>query len=261
VSEIRDPRFELACAAVKRASEIISPLYQSDLKIMEKDNGSEVTKADRDSEILIREMISKDFPEDNVVGEEFENIENGDAKFTWSIDPIDGTRAFSKGVPFFGTMIGLKDESGPLFGMINLPALGESIWGYRGKGAFWKNQRGEVSKCCISKVDSVEASVLSTSGAEYFKDKNLDDRFYDLVRKTKFHRTWGDCYGYSLLATGRIDVMIDGSLEFWDILPLIPIIRESGGTITDLKGEDPLSGYGAIACHPDLHQKILNHFI
>jgi myo-inositol-1(or 4)-monophosphatase len=209
-----------------------------------------VTETDRDVENMLREMIHAIHPDHGIIGEEF-GAEAPDAEYVWTLDPIDGTISFVSGVPLFGTLIGLMHNGEPILGVIHQPVLGEMMIGDGEKTTF--NGREVAVRPCTRLGD---ATLLTT-------DPSLADRFQDgakfeaLRRSTAMTRTWGDCYGYLMLASGRADIMVDPIMNQWDLIPLIPIIRGAGGVITDWQGGDPVTGTSIVAAGPDLHPQVL----
>ncbi|MGF1616377.1 MAG: histidinol-phosphatase [Acidimicrobiia bacterium] len=215
-----------------------------------KDDLSIVTETDRDVEAMLREMIHAIHPDHGIIGEEF-GVEAPDAEFVWTLDPIDGTISFVSGVPLFGTLIGLMHHGEPILGVIHQPVLGELLIGDGERTTL--NGRAVSMRPCSRLA---EATLLTT-------DPNLADRFQDgakfqaLRRSTAMTRTWGDCYGYLMLASGRADIMVDPIMNQWDLIPLIPIIRGAGGVITDWQGGDPATGNSIVAAGPGLHSQVL----
>jgi myo-inositol-1(or 4)-monophosphatase len=221
-----------------------------DVEFDTKADHSMVTKTDRDVEHMLREMIHAIHPDHGIIGEEF-GTQTTDAEFVWTLDPIDGTISFVSGVPLFGTLIGLMQNGQPILGVIHQPVLGEMMIGDGEKTTL--NGR-EVSIRPCSRLE--DATLLTT-------DPNLADRFQDgakfqeLRRSTSMTRTWGDCFGYLMLASGRADIMLDPIMNQWDLMPLIPIIRGAGGVITDWHGGDPVTGNSIVAAGPGLHSQVL----
>jgi myo-inositol-1(or 4)-monophosphatase len=195
-------------------------------------------------------MIHAIHPDHGIIGEEF-GSESTDAEFVWTLDPIDGTISFVSGVPLFGTLIGLIQNGQPILGVIHQPVLRELMIG---DGATTTHNGREVS---IRPCHRIEDATLLTT------DPNLADRFQDgekfeaLRRRAAMTRTWGDCYGYLMLASGRADVMLDPIMNPWDLVPLIPIVRGAGGVITDWHGNDPVAGTSIVAAGPDLQPQVL----
>ena len=229
----------------------ILALYESpDLKVETKDDLSPVTMADKEVEREIREAIQVLYPEHGFKGEEFGDI-NSNASFTWVVDPIDGTKTFTAGCPLFGTMIALLSDGEPIFGCINFPALGKRI--SSDSNSTYVN--GAQVRASTSKPLE-EALLLTTDHSEVAKHQK-GPAFENLVARARLTRTWGDCYGYYLLATGNAEIMLDPIMNAWDIMALIPIIRGSGATITDWAGENPSKGNSIIAASKNLHSEVV----
>ena len=216
-----------------------------------KGDGSEVTAADHAAEELVRKSLAEAFPEDGIVGEEGKDVPSRSGR-RWIVDPIDGTRSFSCGVPLYAVLIALEEEGRPTLGCCHFPALGETLVAARGAGA-WHNGR----PARVSGVDDLASARVVTSGLEYWRDRSNDaDRagFDRLVRATRFCRTWGDAYGYFLVAVGRMDVYADPICgEYWDYAPMLPILEEAGGRLTTFTGQ-PLSPWStSLAAGAALH--------
>ena len=234
------------------ARDTIRPIYfSSDLEVESKLDDTPVTFADRETERLLRIEIEKRYPEHGIIGEEYGTTRE-DAEFVWVLDPIDGTKSFVGGVPLFGTLIALMQNGQPILGAIDQPILDQRIIGDG------KVTRLNGEQVFLRKPTSLDrATLLTTDPLE--PAKQHDPKGWDaLTSQVHLYRTWGDCYGYLLLASGKADIMVDPIVEKWDLLSLIPIIRGAGGIITDWHGEDPVTGISIIAAHPDLHGEVLN---
>ncbi len=215
--------------------------FKQGVTIETKADGSPVTVADREAEQVARAWVMQQFPEDGIVGEEGDDV-RPDAKRRWYIDPIDGTKAFVRGVPLWGTLIAVAEGDQVLAGAIFIPALDELVVAERGHGCFWNGQRTHVSK-----VASLAQATVLTSDAGA-----LARPIRPLLDAAKVSRTWGDCYGYLLVATGRAEVMVDPVLNDWDSTALQPIIEEAGGVFTALDGRRTAFGKSAIATNQAL---------
>lgn len=198
----------------------------AELVVDAKGDGTPVTAADRAAERLVREHLAAHHPHDAVLGEEEPDVQ-GESGRTWVIDPIDGTKAFTRGVPLYATLLAVVDEHGPAIGVIDLPALGHTVWAGRGLGCFLDGHTTGVSR-----RSRPAESVLSTSGYSWWPDHALlavKHAGYEL-------RTWGDGYGYALVATGAIEAMVDPEVSLWDVAPMPVILAEAGGRFTDTRG-------------------------
>jgi histidinol phosphatase-like enzyme (inositol monophosphatase family) len=226
-----------------------------ELDVDHKQDGSPVTAADRAAEHLLRELISAAYPDDAIRGEEHADTVGSSGR-TWVIDPIDGTRPFSRGVGTYSNLLYLEDEHGPAVGVVNLPALGETVAAGRGLGCF-----ADGVRCGVSDTTDLRGAHLSCTSFDGWSG----DRFADCRRAGVEVRTWGDAYGYALVASGRIDAMCDPALAFWDIAPLLVLLPEAGGTITSWTGgpaaepnvDHPEYAYSAIASNGRLHEQLL----
>jgi histidinol-phosphatase len=229
--------------------------YRSDVAAELKSDGSPVTIADRSSERLVREWIERRFPSDGILGEEYGTARE-DAKRTWIIDPIDGTKSFVRGIPFWGSLVAVVEGEDVLAGAVSCPALGEKLVAAPGEGCWWNDSRASVSTV----ADLASATVLTSEAAF----KNNEDRFRGwlaLANAAAVSRTWGDCVGYLLVATGRAEVMVDAVVSAWDVAPLLPAIVEAGGVFTDWTGKATVFGESPIATNPPLPEtarRILN---
>lgn len=226
-----------------------------DLGVEHKADGSPVTAADRAAEHLLREQIRSELPDDTILGEE-EADEIGRSGRTWVIDPIDGTRAFSHGVGTYSNLLYMEDEHGPAIGVVNLPALGETVWAGRGHGCFL-----DGTPCEVSRHSEITESYLSTTGFHGWST-GMFGRVSDAGIQL---RTWGDAYGYALVASGRIEAMFDPALAWWDLAAMLVIIPEAGGTVTSWRGDDPTSPnvdhpeyrFSAIASNGAFHDELI----
>ena len=228
----------------------IRPYFRTGISIKHKADNTPVTIADKKAEEVMHNAIIKEYPEHGIIGEKFGSY-NEDAEYKWVLDPIDGTKSFICGVLSFGTLIALVKNKEPVLGVINQPILNELLIGDN-KTAFINNYPASVRKC----KDIAEAVLLTTDHINIEKYQNLE-KFDKLIRKVRLYRNWGDCYGYYLLATGFADVMIDPIMSFWDTMALIPIIKGSGGIISDYKGDDPVNGNSIIAASPGVHSEVI----
>jgi myo-inositol-1(or 4)-monophosphatase len=217
-----------------------------------------VTQADREVETLIRDRISGAFPQHGIIGEEFGSINEGSA-LGWIIDPIDGTRAYMTGMTGWGILLGLLQDNEPEIGFMCQPYLGE-IWLGSQQGSLLVRQ-DQTMEIKTSSTVQLSDSVLYCTHPEMFSSSKLLANFEALARKTKLMRYGGDCYAYCLLAMGIVDIVVEDSLQPYDILPLIPIIQNAGGIVTNLEGSSPLEGGTVItAANKNLHQQAL-HFM
>lgn len=215
--------------------------FRTGLAAEPKGDGSPVTIADRESERAAREWIQRRFPADGILGEEF-GATRPASRRRWILDPIDGTRTFLRGVPFFGTLVAVLEGEEVLAGAAFFPALGELVCAEPGAGC-WTNG----APCSVSGVSRLsDALVLTTD--ERFTDYDDKRRGWQaLAGRAQMARTWGDCYGYLLVATGRAEVMTDPVMNPWDAACFLPILEEAGGVLTDWSGRRTVFGGSTIA--------------
>ena len=206
-----------------------------------KQDGSPVSAADYDAERSAREWIEKNFPSDGIIGEELPPTRES-AKRRWVIDPIDGTFTFLQTVPLWGTLVAVMEGESVIAGAAYFPALAETVVAAPGKGAWWNG-----SRTVVSEVSDLSSARLVTTDARFKRDPTRRDRWLRLQDGAQAMRTWGDCYGYLLVATGRADVMVDDVMSVWDAAALLPVITEAGGAFTDWKGRTTAFGGDAIA--------------
>lgn len=210
-----------------------------------------VTIADRQAEERLRAMIGARFPAHGILGEEYGETNSG-ARYRWILDPIDGTKSFVQGVPLYGVLVGLERDNEAVVGVCYLPALNEMIAAAQGEGCTLNGRRAQVSS-----VDRLEDAVVLASDAESFAAYGRTAA-YDLLRtRARFARTWGDCYGHMLVATGRAELMLDPVMNVWDCAPLLPILQEAGGTFTDWRGNPTIHGGNAISTNGQLLENVL----
>jgi histidinol phosphatase-like enzyme (inositol monophosphatase family) len=227
---------EFAVEACTEAGEITLEYFRKDFVVETKEDLSPVTVADRRTEERLRELIGKYYPSHGIIGEEFGGP-GAAAEYNWFIDPIDGTLAFVRGVPIYGVMLGLEHRGEILLGVVNFPALQEIVYAAKGQGCYWNGSPARVSN-----TGSLREALLCHSGREYFTQHGRAAAYEELQEATSLQRTWGDCYGHVLVATGRADVCADPTLHEWDAAPLIPILHEAGGTFTDWHGKVTVFG-------------------
>ncbi len=243
---------DFAVEAARQAGEITMEYFQTALSPERKPDRTLVTAADRKSEERLRELIRHAHPDHGILGEEY-GEQQSDSGRTWIIDPLDGTASFIHGVPLFGVLLGLEVDEEVVLGVANFPALGEMVCAARGIGCFWNGRRTVVSG-----VDELkEALLLYTDGAG-FEPYGREPAFRHLIAATRMHRSWGDCYGHILVATGRAEVMLDPVMSIWDCAALLPILLEAGGTFTDWEGRPTIRGGHAISTNGRLFDQVMH---
>lgn len=224
--------------------------YQTGVAVQRKIDRSLVTIADRDAEKLLRDLIGWRYPDHAIVGEEFGD-DGREADQRWLIDPIDGTNTFVRGVPFYGVLMALEMAREPVVGVAYFPALDEMVAAARGLGCRWNGRRTRVSGV----THLSDACVVYTDGRNV--RARLGEAWPALQDATAMQRSWGDCYGHCLVATGRADVMLDPRMNPWDCAALIPILQEAGGRFTDWSGRVVTDGGDAVSTNGVLHDDML----
>ena len=225
--------------------------FGSEIAVELKSDESPVTVADRETEALIREAIERQYPEHGILGEE-EGTTRPGAAFQWIIDPIDGTKSFIRGVPLYGVMIALEENGQSRLGVVFHPALNLMISAEVGAGTHLNGRRVQVRDA----RSAGETCIVASGFAQLLRER---PEFYrELVQHFPLQRTWGDCYGYTLVASGRAQAMIDPEMNRWDLAAVKPIIEEAGGVFTDMEGINTASGKSCLAATPKVHAKILS---
>jgi histidinol phosphatase-like enzyme (inositol monophosphatase family) len=208
---------------------------QATLRVERKGDNSPVTQADRQAELLMRERIAAAFPDDAIIGEEHGEAA-GTSGYQWILDPIDGTKSFIAGVPLYSVLIGVVREDESLIGVILIPGLGECVYAVRGQGAWWTRGDSKPEPARVSDTAALSNSVFITSQVDGFEKRGATEAYRSLERAAYITRTWGDGYGYLLIATGRAAAMVDPEMNVWDAAALQPVLEEAGGTFTDWQG-------------------------
>ena len=227
--------------------------FQNDVRTEIKADGSPVTLADRDAEQVMRDLIRARFPDHTIVGEEH-GVLTGTAPVRWILDPIDGTRTFVRGVPFYGTLVGVEVEGEPAVGVIYMPALDELVAAARGLGGRWNGR-----PCGVSTRQDPRDALLVATDLDAVRRRTGPERASALADAVALQRTWADCYGYLLVATGRADIALDAQMAIWDCAALMPIIEEAGGRFTAWSGRRTIEGGDAVATNGHLHDLVLDH--
>ena len=242
---------DFAVETARKAGRLTLDWYQQrHLAVTTKRDGSPVTAADLATERFLRAEILAAWPDDGILGEE-EGEQPGTTGRLWVIDPIDGTKAYTQGVPLYATLLALIDDHGAAVGVIHLPALDECVWAGRGLGTRWDGE-----PCQVSSKQALDGSYTCTSGLGYWPDEALRK-----VRSAGARvRTWGDAYGYALVATGRADAMVDPECFDWDVAPMSVIITEAGGRFSDTAGVDDWRNGSAVATNGLMHDDLLRCF-
>lgn len=242
---------DAAVSYLKPVSREIMRWFRADFQVEKKADLSPVTIADKRAEEMLRKRISRDFPGFGIIGEEFGN-ENASAEWAWTIDPIDGTRSFVRGLPLFATLLSLLHNGEPALGIASLPALGETVWAVKGRGTFCGGRRLKVS----SHGDLAGATV-ATADLYCFEEKKCMRLFNRLNREAALVRTYPDAFGHLMAARGAVDVMVDPWAYVWDFAPCKVLVEEAGGLFANFTGDKGSVSEGtAIVGNPRLVKKV-----
>ena len=242
---------EFALDAAWQAGRITLGHFQTGIRPERKSDNSPVTIADKQAEQKLRELINHYWPDHGIYGEEF-GEQKGKTNLTWTVDPIDGTKSFVQGVPLYGVLVALTDGNRPLVGVAHFPALNDTLYATQGGGCYWNGRRSHVST-----VDNMKDAVLLGSDIDAFDKWGKREPWDRLIKSSYFQRTWGDAYGYSLVATGRAEIMVDPWMALWDCGPLQVILEEAGGTFTDWKGNPTIYAGESIATNGVLFKTVM----
>lgn len=246
------PHLEVALAAARKAGEISRGYYAGNFTVTTKEDLTPVTQADVECEEAIREIILSAFPEHGFYGEETGQTQV-DAEYLWLVDPIDGTKGFVRQYPFFSNQIALMHNGELVLGVSNGTMMNELAWAERGKGA-WLNGK----RLTISGIADPDRAAVSTGNLKSLAKTSGWEVLGNIVARTDRIRGYGDFYHYHLLASGKIEAVIESDVNILDVAALAVIVEEAGGVFTDLNGHAPsLSIRSVLAATPDLHATYL----
>ena len=257
-----EARLAFACEIAQEAGAHTLKYFRNDsLGVDHKGDGSPVTVADREAEQLLRERIGERFPEDAILGEEFP-LKEGTSGYRWVLDPIDGTKSFIYGITMYTNLVAVLDESTdePILGVINAPAAREMIYARVGGGAWYQDGDKELVQARVSQTQNLEQALFLSGDLYGFRERPNDamDVYMALEKTARVTRTWGDAYGYLMVATGRAEVMIDASMSLWDAAALRPVIEEAGGSFTSWEGNPTVQAEEAVATNVHLAEAVLS---
>lgn len=243
---------EYALTVVKASERITLKYFRSRLKVNYKSDKSPVTIADKSCEKYLVGELSKKFPDHGFYGEEFGAWSVRESSLRWIIDPIDGTRNFTRGIPYWGTLCGLEHDGKIVAGIMALPALKVTYYASKGHGAYKNGKRVKVSK-----VRELEKSTVIFGGLSYFLGTKYEKGFGEIVKSAYHDRGFGDCFGYTFVADGSAEAMLDPIVSPWDVAAIKIIIEEAGGIFTDFEGDSTIYGRTGVAANPYIHEAIL----
>ena len=219
-----------------------------ELAVDRKGDGTPVTEADKAAERFLRVEIEKRYPDDAIHGEE-EADKPGTSGRRWIIDPIDGTKAFTRGVPLYCNLLAVEDTDGVAIGVINLPALGETVYAGRGLGCWQNGQPAHVND-----TSTLDGACLTASGVSDWPTGSIQATIDAGLQ----FRTWGDGFGYALVATGRVEAMVDMTANPWDVAPVMVILEEAGGRFTSMLGEPGFDHGSGLGTNGLIHDAVLD---
>jgi histidinol-phosphatase len=252
------PDLRLAMDLADAADAITVRHYQSaTLSVRTKSDKTPVSEADEAVERMIRERLSAERPDDGIVGEEFGT--SGSTSRRWIIDPIDGTKNYVRGIPVWGTLIGVEENGRVVAGVISAPAMGRRWWASRGEGAFVR-ALGDTRPIRTSPVDKLEESHLTYDSVTDFDLHGGTVRFLSLMRRCTRSRGFGDFWAHMLVAEGAVEIAIEPSVAIWDMAPVQIIVEEAGGRFTDMAGSARIDGGSAVSTNGLVHDAVLEYF-
>ena len=248
------PFLKTAIEAAEAAQKVIHKYYSGDFEILIKPDETPVTIADIETEKVIKKIILDAFPEHGFFGEETGKV-NEDAEYNWLIDPIDGTKSFVRRYPFFSTQIALMKGDELILGVSNAPEFNEMAYAEKGYGAWLNGERIHVSD-----IDTLKQSTLSLGNIASIAGSTQWSNVGQLIQDVNRIRGYGDFYHYHLLASGKIDVILESDVNILDIAALAVIVREAGGVFSDLSGKElSLDTQTVLACNnQDIHERVLS---
>jgi histidinol-phosphatase len=229
----------------------------SDLKVDRKPDRTPVTDADVACEDEVRRILAAERPDDTVLGEERGGEPGGERH--WIVDPIDGTKNYSRGVPVFATLLALVSGGEPVVGVVSAPALGRRWWAARGSGAFTSDVGRGIASAPIgvSAVSDLADAYVSTTDLEYWREIGTQEQWLALTRATWESRAFGDFFHHMLVAEGLFDVVAEPGASAWDLAAPAVVVREAGGRLTDFSGSGRIDGGDAITTNGLLHDAVL----
>jgi histidinol-phosphatase len=251
-------RLALAVEAAREAGRITLEYFRrDDLNVELKHDNTPVTVADRRAEETLRQYIAAAFPHDGVFGEELAE-RPGTSGFRWILDPIDGTKSFIHGVPLYSTLIGVEYDGQSVLGVIRIPALDECVYAAQGLGAWYVHGDQPPRRARVSSTPTLSKALFVTSEVINFDRSGRRGAYDRLQTAARLTRTWGDGYGYLMVATGRAEVMVDPIMALWDAAALLPVLEEAGGVFLDWRGNRTIHAGEGVATNGLLKDEVLS---
>ncbi|MGI8651074.1 MAG: inositol monophosphatase family protein [Rubrobacter sp.] len=243
---------DFAATTAFEAGRLTLGYFQTGVRPEFKKDDTPVTVADREAEAMIRRAVRSRYPGQAVIGEEFGEEGPEGATHRWYIDPIDGTKAFVRGVPLYAVLIGLEIEGKVRVGAAYFPALDEMICAADGLGCRWNGRRANVSD-----VSDLSESIVCFTETKTFEEERKEERWAKLRREAYSCRGWSDAYGHLLVATGRAEAMVEPAMNPWDCGPFPPILREAGGYFGDWSGNETIHQNEAVSANRAVLPEVL----
>jgi histidinol-phosphatase len=247
---------QTARRAVEAATAASLVHFRRGVRVEVKPDRTPVTAADRESEAAILAIVREAFPDHTFVGEET-GVHSGSAASRWIVDPLDGTKGFTRGREFWGPLVALEHEGAIVAGAMALPALGETYWAARGKGA-WLAARGAApSRLQVSGVARWEDATLSLGEPHVLFRPPMLERVAALALSAQTARCYGDLAGCALVLKGKAEAWVEAGVQLWDLGPLQILVEEAGGTFTDLDGRPTVASGSCVASNGRVHEHVL----
>ena len=225
--------------------------FRKSVPVFKKVDRSPVTRADREAELVIRQTIHRAFPIHQLCGEEFGWDKSVQSDFKWWIDPVDGTRQFVRGIPFWSTLVALEYKGEVAAGVIHLPVLGQTIWAAKGLGCFADGKQVQVSK-----IPNLKGGTLTYGGLR-LTPKSYRKKLTDLIAFCYDDRGFGDAFGHTLVIQGQVEAMLDPIVQPYDVAAVKICVEEAGGKFTDLSGKGTIYGGNALSSNGLTHGQVL----
>lgn len=245
----------LALNIIDQVDELTMDRFRSnDLVVETKPDLTPVSDADKKAEQIVRDLLARSRPDDEIYGEEQGGTLEHSAR-RWILDPIDGTKNFVRGVPVWATLLALESNGEVILGVVSAPALGRRWWAAKGMGAFVRAGANSAEPLRVSGVSRIKDASLSYSSLTGWDERGQSDSFHELATTCWRSRAYGDFWSYMMVAEGTVDIAAEPELEIYDMAALVPIVVEAGGTFTSLEGEPGPWGSSAIASNTLLHEE------
>ncbi|MCI0547182.1 MAG: hypothetical protein L0027_07845 [Candidatus Rokubacteria bacterium] len=248
-----DRTLEAALDAARTGGAIALRSFRADVRVMRKADQSPVTQADHETEAAIVDRLRPAFPDVGFLGEEFGA--QGNQSRRWIVDPIDGTKNFVRGIPYWATLLALEEDGEVTLGVVHSPATGELFWARRGQGAW-----ADGAPLRVSPIERLAEATLVHSSLNYLKALRPGphwEGFLALVDRTDRQRGFGDYFGYTFILRGQAELMLEADVKPWDIAPFKVLFEEAGGRFSDFSGQPTIYSGTALASNGRLHEEAL----